>query len=76
MRKALPLLNMSKNGGMEETWPSYDHYDRYCKIPKYYVQDCLKTFLLLPTLSMVIQVSRKTAHLMERVSFIKFIKNY
>ena len=31
-----------------------------CKVAKYYDQDCLKNFLFLSTLSMIIQVSEKS----------------
>ena len=38
---------------------------KHCKVPKH-VRDCLKVFLLLSTLSMMIQVSGKSAHLAQK----------
>ena len=39
---------------------------QHCKILKYYEPDCLKTFLLLSTLPMMIQVSEKSVHLAKK----------
>ena len=42
---------------------------KYCKVPKYYDQDCLKIFFLLSTLPMMIQISGKSAHLAQKCHF-------
>ena len=44
---------------------------KHCKGPKYYAQDCLKFFFLHSTLSMLIQVSAKSAHSAQKVSSIQ-----
>ena len=42
---------------------------KYCKVPKYYDQDCLKTFFLLSLLPIMIQISGKSAHLDQKCYF-------
>ena len=42
---------------------------KYCKIPKYYDQDCLKIFFLFSALPMMIQISGKSVHLAQKCYF-------
>ena len=42
---------------------------KYCKVPKYYDEDCLKIFFLPSTLPMMIQISGKNAHLAKKCFF-------
>ena len=44
---------------------------KHCKVPKYYDQDCLKIFFFLSTYPMMIQISGKNAHLVQKVSSVK-----
>ena len=46
-----------------------DLYLKYCKVPKYCGQDCLKIFFLLSTLRMMIQISAKSVHLAQKCYF-------
>ena len=44
---------------------------RTLKVPEDYKQDCLKIFILFSALAMMIQVSRKSTHLAQKVDPIK-----
>ena len=44
---------------------------KYCKVLKFYDQDCLKIFFLLSTLPMMIQISGENIHLPQKVSSFK-----
>ena len=44
---------------------------KYCKVPKYNDQDCLKIFLLLSSILMMIQISAKVLILFKKVSSVK-----
>ena len=41
---------------------------KHCKVPKYYDQGCLKNFFLPSTLPIMIKISGKNAHLVEKRS--------
>ena len=43
----------------------------HCKVPKYHDQNSLKTFFLLSSFPVIIQISRKSAHLVQTISSIK-----
>ena len=42
---------------------------KYCKVPKYYDQDCLKIFLLVSALPFMIELYGKSGHFAEKRYF-------